>query len=68
MCAAEFICEYLGMDISDKDYRYKSRNICRIMREMPGWEEAGVSRHVEFLYGRQKSFKRDKKITEDDNL
>ena len=68
MCAAEFICEYLGMDISDKDYKYKARNICRLMREISGWEEAGTSRHAEFLYGRQRSFKRDKKIMEDDNL
>lgn len=58
VCAAEFICEYLGINITDKDYKYKARQMFRIMRTFSDWEESGVSRHAECLYGRQKAFSR----------
>lgn len=58
VCAAEFICERMGREMSDKEYRYLSRRVCRLLDEM-GWERqrTGV-RYMEKLYGRQKSFKR----------
>lgn len=57
ICAAEFICERMGRDMSDKDYRYLARKVCRLLDEM-GWEKRSLSRHAERLYGRQKCYAR----------
>ena len=58
VCAAEFLCERLGKDMSDKDYKYMARRVCRIIAELPNWERISSSRHVETLYGIQKGFRR----------
>ena len=58
VCAAEFICERMGREMTDKEYKYLSRKICRLLDDIPSWERAGVSRHVEALYGVQKTFRR----------
>ena len=58
VCAAEFICERLGKDMADKDYKYLARKVVRLMDELPGWERNGVSRHAQSIYGVQKSFMR----------
>lgn len=57
VCAAEFICERMGREMSDKEYKYLSRRICRLLDEM-GWERRPLSRYAEKLYGRQKYFAR----------
>lgn len=57
-CVAEFICERLGKDMSDKEYRYTARRINKMMADQMGWEKVSSSRHAEALYGRQKAFKR----------
>ena len=57
VCAAEFICERLGREMSDKEYKYLSRRVCRLMDEI-GWERSSGTRYMERLYGRQKSFRR----------
>ena len=57
VCAAEFICERMGREMSDKEYKYLSRRICRLLDEM-GWERRSGVRYMEKLYGRQKSFAR----------
>lgn len=57
VCAAEFICERMGREMSDKEYKYLSRRVCRLLVGQ-GWEPGHVSRHAEKLYGRQKCFVR----------
>lgn len=66
VCAAEFICERLGKDMADKDYKYLARKVCRLMDDVPGWERGCTSRHVERLYGRQLAWLR--KEVEDDDI
>lgn len=58
VCAAEFICEVLGKEMTDKEYKYIARKVCKMLSDLPGWERSGVSRHAERLYGVQKSFRR----------
>lgn len=60
VCAAEFLCERMGLDMGDKDYRYKARKVCRIIAGTPGWKVMTTSRHAERLYGIQKGFARVK--------
>lgn len=66
VCAAEFLCERLGKDMSDKDYKYMARRVCRIIAELPNWERISSSRHVETLYGIQKGFRRLTQYDADD--
>jgi hypothetical protein len=58
VCAAEFICERLGRDMGDKEYKYLARKVGRLIDDLPGWERMGVSRHAQAIYGVQKSFRR----------
>lgn len=57
--AAEFICERLGRDMSDKDYKYLARKVCNLLRDL-GWEPHSLARYTERLYGRQRWFSRPK--------
>jgi predicted P-loop ATPase len=57
VCAAEFICERLQRNMTDKEYRYLARKICAILRDMQDWQEIGPRRFAT-LYGIQKMFKR----------
>jgi len=41
VCAAEFICERLGRDMGDKEYKYLARKVGRLMDDLPGWERMG---------------------------
>ena len=69
VCAAEFICEQMGKDMTDKDYKYLARRVCKIMDGFPDWEKIGASRHAGKFYGVQKAFKRvTRGVTEEDNL
>ena len=65
VCAAEFICERMGRDMSDKEYRYISRKVCRLLEEL-GWEGPKMSRHAESIYGRQKAYFRPLKTDMED--
>lgn len=67
VCAAEFICERLGRDMGDKEYKYLARRVCNMLRSLDDWEEIGVSRHAEKLYGRQRGFIRKFKEGEDED-
>lgn len=58
ICPAEFICERMGREMTDKEYKYLARKITSILDTVPGWERMGASRHVDRIYGVQKSFKR----------
>lgn len=55
VCAAEFICERMGREMSDKEYKYIARKVWRMLGET-GWSGPVISRHTERIYGRQKSF------------
>lgn len=55
VCAAEFICERMGREMSDKEYKYLARKVWRMLGET-GWSGPVISRHTERIYGRQKSF------------
>ena len=57
VCVAEFICERMGHEMSDKEYKYLSRRVGRLLDEM-GWERRSTARYAEKLYGRQKTFYR----------
>lgn len=65
VCAAEFICERMGRDMSDKEYRYISRKVCRLLEEL-GWDGPKMSRHAESIYGRQKAYFRPLKTDMED--
>ena len=58
VCAAEFICEQLGRDMGDKEYKYLARKVCKIMDEFEDWERVSTSRHAVALYGRQRAYRR----------
>lgn len=66
VCAAEFICERLGRDMGDKEYKYLARKVGRMMGELPGWERMGTSKHTQAVYGIQKSFRRTNESSPDD--
>lgn len=68
VCAAEFICERLGKDMADKDYKYLARKVVRLMDDLPGWERCSTSRHAEKLYGIQKSFMRVYDESDDEDI
>lgn len=68
VCAAEFICEALGKDMTDKEYKYLARKVCKILSRLPGWERMGASRHAGKLYGVQKAFRRVTKPEEEADL
>lgn len=68
VCAAEFICEQMGRDMSDKEYKYLCRRISKLIEETPGWERVSTSRHAEKWYGVQRSFKRMPTVNDEDDL
>lgn len=57
-CVAEFICERLGRDMGDKEYKYLARKVNALMNDVEGWERISTSKHAKNLYGVQKSFRR----------
>ena len=67
-CVAEFICERLGKDMSDKEYRYTARKITKMMADQEEWEKVTMVRHAAALYGRQKGFKKVNKNESDEEL
>lgn len=66
VCAAEFICEQMGRDMLDKEYRYLARRVSKLMDTMPDWERVSLTRHAEKWYGRQKGFRRKNTSTKDE--
>lgn len=58
VCAAEFVCEQLGRDMADKEFKYLTRRVNKIIDRLPNWEPVSTSRHAERWYGRQRAFKR----------
>ena len=68
VCAAEFLCERMGRDMTDKEYKYMARRVTRILDNLEGWERVSTSRHVEKLYGIQKAFERVNQEGNEDTL
>jgi predicted P-loop ATPase len=68
VCAAEFICEMMGKDMTDKEYKYISRKICKLMEGLEGWERLSTTKHAQKLYGIQKGFRRAITVNQDDDL
>lgn len=65
VCCAEFICEVLGKDMSDKDYRYIARRVGKAISCTKEWHQVN-SRWVT-PYGRHKFYDRKDESAEDNN-
>ena len=66
-CIAEFICECMGRDLTDREYRYLARRIGAWMKDVKGWELKGGSRSVaEGRYGKQKVYCKNNADEEDE--
>lgn len=68
VCAAEFICEQMGRDMSDKEYKYLSRKICKLIDDLPDWERVSTTKHAQKWYGMQKGFRRKITVNQDDDI
>ena len=66
VCAAEFVCEQLRRDMADKEFKYLTRKVSKLIADMPNWERVGASRHADRWYGVQKAFERINDVAEDD--
>lgn len=58
VCAAEFICEQLGRDMTDKEFKYLCRKVSKMIDELPDWERVSTTKHAAKFYGTQRGFKR----------
>lgn len=68
VCAAEFICEQLGKDMADKDYKYLCRRVSKMIGNRPEWERVSSTKHAAKLYGTQRGFRRVEQPDEDDDI
>lgn len=68
VCAAEFICEQLGKDMADKDYKYLCRRVSKMIGDRPEWERVSSTKHAAKLYGTQRGFRRVEQLDEDDDI
>lgn len=68
VCAAEFICEQLGKDMADKDYKYLCRRVSKMIGDRPEWERVSSTKHAAKLYGTQRGFRRMEQPDEDDDI
>lgn len=68
VCAAEFICEQLGKDMADKDYKYLCRRVSKMIGDRPEWERVSSTKHAAKLYGTQRGFRRVEQPDEADDI
>lgn len=68
VCAAEFICEQLGKDMADKDYKYLCRRVSKMIGDRPEWERVSSTKHAAKLYGTQRGFRRVEQPDKDDDI
>ena len=61
VCAAEFICEALGRDMADKEFKYLSRKVGRWIKSLPDWKPVSSSKHARKWYGIQRAYERVKR-------
>lgn len=55
---AEFICERLGRDLADKEFKYLVRKVSNLIKQLPNWEKVSTTRHCRSLYGIQRGYRR----------
>jgi predicted P-loop ATPase len=67
---AEFICERLGRDLADKEFKYLARKINKLIKALPNWEKMTATKHAKQLYGVQRGYRRAVEVEsiEDDEL
>ena len=58
VAAAEFICERMGRDMSDKEFKYMARKISNLIKALPNWERMSATKHCRKLYGIQRGYRR----------
>ena len=68
VCAAEFVCEQMGRDTADKEFKYLARKVSKMIDNLPDWERLSTTRHAAKLYGLQRGFKRIIDVNKDDKL
>jgi predicted P-loop ATPase len=64
--AIEFICERLGKNPGDKDIKYLTKTINKLMDELPDWQRITSTRHTSNLYGVQRGYRRKEDNTGDE--
>lgn len=66
--AVEFICERMGRDMADKEFKYLARKISNLIKALPNWEKVSTTKHCQNLYGIQRGYRRivEAGSTEDD--
>lgn len=63
VCAAEFLCEMMGINISDKGYKYEARRVNKVLDDL-GWLKLSSARFP--IYGTQRAFSRPEEDDESD--
>lgn len=66
--AVEFICERMGRDLADKEFKYLARKISNLIKVLPNWEKVSTTKHCQNLYGIQRGYRRivEAEAAEDD--
>ena len=66
--AVEFICERMGRDLADKEFKYLARKISNLIKALPNWEKVSTTKHCQNLYGIQRGYRRivETEAAEDD--
>lgn len=66
--AVEFICERMGRDLADKEFKYLARKISNLIKALPNWEKVSTTKHCQNLYGIQRGYRRivEAEAAEDD--
>lgn len=65
VCCAEFICEVLGKDMADKDYRYLARRVNGVIGGTKGWDYD--DHKAATIYGRLRGYARANEFNGDNN-
>lgn len=68
VCTAEFICEQMGRDMSDKEYKYLARRVGKMIEALPNWKRVGTTKHAAKWYGVQRGFVRVNDMGEEEDL
>ena len=66
--AVEFICERMGRDMADKEFKYLARKVSNLIKALPNWEKVSTTKHCQNLYGIQRGYRRivEAEAAEDD--
>ena len=66
--AVEFICERMGRDMADKEFKYLARKVSNLIKALPNWEKVSTTKHCQNIYGIQRGYRRivEAEAAEDD--